>query len=231
MTGASLVLPVFDPSGLAALLPAGVVLEQAWIADAQTPLHRDEEVAVERALGRRRAEFTAGRHCARQALRRLGSEALAVPVAADRSPVWPAGVVGSICHDEALCAVAVAWGAGIAAIGIDFELLSHIGAELEPEICTTEERASWPCVALCRRRRLALSFVAKEAVYKAQYPLTRERLEFHDLFVTPTADGFVARLQRSGVGDLPVGQRFVGRWAEAGDRVAAAIVLRCDRAP
>ena len=57
-----------------------------------------EEALVRTADPRRRAEFTAGRACARTALARLGLPT--APVLAGRAgePRWPAGVTGSITH-------------------------------------------------------------------------------------------------------------------------------------
>jgi len=80
-----------------------------------------EEAVVRTAGPRRRAEFTVGRRCAREALAGLGLPV--APVLAGRAgePLWPAGVTGSITHCPGYRACAVARAADVAGIGIDAE--------------------------------------------------------------------------------------------------------------
>ena len=78
------------------LLPSTVAVAVAGPEDWTGELLPAEQACLgERAVQTRRRDFTAGRVCARRALRDLGLPTTAVPAAADRAPVWPAGVVGS----------------------------------------------------------------------------------------------------------------------------------------
>jgi hypothetical protein len=70
-------------------------------------VHCDELRLMASAVPRRRAEFAAGRACARAALRRLGINGWPLLVGSKREPLWPAGVVGSITHTDGLVAAAV----------------------------------------------------------------------------------------------------------------------------
>ena len=90
---------------------------------------------------RRRAEFTAGRACARTALARLGLPA--APVLAGRAgePRWPAGVTGSITHCAGYRACAVARTADLAALGIDAEPNAGLPAGLIESVAGHAERA------------------------------------------------------------------------------------------
>src|SRR5438045_3856440 len=80
-------------------------------------LFPEEAIAVERAVARRRRDFSAGRWCARQALAALGISPVAIPVGPNREPRWPAGVVGSIAHSHSHCAAVVALSRHVAALG------------------------------------------------------------------------------------------------------------------
>ena len=56
-------------------------------------------VTLDKAVQKRKAEFLAGRYCARAALAQLdGSLAVNIGIGANREPLWPPGFVGSITH-------------------------------------------------------------------------------------------------------------------------------------
>jgi 4'-phosphopantetheinyl transferase EntD len=157
---------------LEALFPAGVVAAEM----------REAAEHIGRAVPKRVREFAAGRLCARLALHSFGITDVAIPVAPDRQPIWPAGWVGSISHTSGLCLAVVADQARISAIGVDCEVVGHVKPDIWPTICTaadTEWLGSLPPPH--REPAVALLFSAKEAVYKCQYPLTREWMDFHDL--------------------------------------------------
>jgi 4'-phosphopantetheinyl transferase EntD len=71
-----------------------------------------------------------------------------------------------------------------AAVGVDCEIVLHVTRELWPSILTGRE-AEWvqSLAPGDQPAAVALLFSAKEAVYKCQYPLTNEWLDFHDLDV------------------------------------------------
>lgn len=131
--------------------------------------HPDEEAAITRAVSARQTEFRLGRMAARRALAGLGVNA-PVPMGADRAPVWPAGVVGSITHHDG---IAVAVVAHQGALGLDLDGTAPLAPELVAEICRPEEDAA-------EARRI---FSAKEAAFKAQYPTNRVVFGFHGLSV------------------------------------------------
>lgn len=72
-------------------------------------MYLSEAAVVERAVGERRREFGTVRHCARQALQRIGlPDAIPILPDADGVPGWPSGVVGSMTHCEGYRAAVVA---------------------------------------------------------------------------------------------------------------------------
>lgn len=129
---------------------------------------------IQQAVPKRKAEFLAGRFLAKRALSTLGlsAEQQQVAVAADRSPVWPSGVLGSISHstDTALCCVAKA--THVSLLGIDCELiLSEATAKsIATEIQSKSEAQLLFETGLPAALGTSLIFSAKETLYKALYP-------------------------------------------------------------
>jgi len=173
-----------SPAGLLArVLPAPAIGIVADPADWEAALLAGEVEMVARAVDRRRREVAAGRSCARRALARLGAEAGPLPPDPDRVPRWPADVVGSITHTAGFCAAAVAWRRELRALGLDAERpIGSSRGEIMRLVATPTE-AAW-LARLPEQRQAtgsALVFSAKEALYKAQFPLTREFLDFTDV--------------------------------------------------
>ena len=144
--------------------------------------------AMARAIPKRRYEFAAGRRAARAAMVSLGLPPAAIPQGSDRAPVWPAGITGSIAHCDQVCIAVVSQ--NHRSIGIDIEPATPLADDLIPLICTGAEQA-W--LSETARGHLAKQiFSAKEAVYKAQYPLTGRIIGFDDLNLSPAGDGCLA---------------------------------------
>lgn len=169
------------PDALAAALSRlGLPETLGWAATApQTDsdaLFPEERVAMRKAVPARLAEFTGGRLAARQAMMRLGVAPAPVPVDPDRSPRWPEGLAGSITHAAGLCFAVVGRASDWHAIGADLERDTALHDEIVAEIATPQELAS--LVPLPAPEAAARIFSAKEAAYKAQYPLTRSLFGF-----------------------------------------------------
>jgi len=108
-----------------------------------------------------------------------------------------------------------------------------VTSELWPSICVAEER-SWLASLPDHARAVAatLVFAAKEAFYKAQFPLVRERLHFHELRIeVPHWDApqgsFLARplrpvrIAQFAALPLPGQFRFDGEFMAAGVAILA----------
>ncbi|MEU8134754.1 4'-phosphopantetheinyl transferase superfamily protein [Streptodolium elevatio] len=194
-----------------------------------TELFPEEEAHIDRAVDKRRREFTTVRRCARLALGRLGFAPAPLLPGLRGAPGWPEGVVGSMTHCAGYRAAAVATGAKVLTIGIDAEpaeplpaggVLHSVTSELE-RARLAEYAAAHPEIAWDR-----LLFSAKEAVYKAWFPLTRRWLGFEeaDVAFDPEGGTFTARLL---VADRPV-DGFTGRWAVAKGIAVTAIAVPAD---
>jgi 4'-phosphopantetheinyl transferase EntD len=186
----------------------------------------EEGAAVAGAVAERRREFGTVRYCAREALRQLGVPAVPILPDVDGAPRWPVGVVGSMTHCAGYRAAVVARSGELCGVGIDAEPHAAVPDAALDLILRDEERT--------RRFALARSypdlhwdrilFCAKEAVYKAWFPLTRRWLDFADVSTTVHVDGtFGARLlvRHPGVAGVEL-DGFSGRWVVGRGLVVAA---------
>lgn len=149
-------------------------------------LFGEEERMLERAVDKRRREFVTARACARRALEQLGLAPVAIPAGPRGEPRWPAGVVGSITHCAGYRACALARTEDLVTVGVDAEPNDPLPAGVLGEIARPEERERLDELArlepsVCWDRLL---FSAKEAVYKAWFPLAGRWLGFEDATVS-----------------------------------------------
>jgi len=163
------------------LLPDGAVGCEAFGDTDDAPYPGEEDLIAAAVPGRRR-EFVTARRCARQALGALGHPPAPIRTGPSREPLWPAGVVGSITHCAGYRAAAVAHRTGLAGLGLDAEPNTPLPDGVLKSIARPEEQdrlvgapgISWGKVL----------FSAKEAVYKAWFPLTGRWLGFEDASLT-----------------------------------------------
>lgn len=213
----------------AALFPVGAVVAELYGAGAPGGLSQDEMASVRHCSESRLREFAAGRSCARRALREFGIEGFALLPGEDRVPRWPAGFAGSITHTEGYSAAVLMRQGVVGSVGLDSEQVSAVHENLWPRICCAQELAQLRELAPERRAlRAALTFAAKEAFYKSQYPLTRQWLGFADVAIEIAADfertgAFTAVPQRRLL--LEVGPHPRGRFRCHGTLVSAGIAL------
>jgi 4'-phosphopantetheinyl transferase EntD len=157
------------------------------------PLRVEEEEFVRTARAKRRREFSAGRACARAAMERLGVEAKPVPVGANRVPLWPSGLVGSITHCEGFCAAAATSERFAMGLGVDAEPAEPLPGDITDRVCTPAELdwiagASPPAGSDWAR----IVFSAKESVFKCHFPRAGRFFGFLDVEVQfdPTGGSF-----------------------------------------
>jgi 4'-phosphopantetheinyl transferase EntD len=205
--------------------PEAVVLEAApFLVDEQ--LSSEELAFIKAAVVKRRAEFGTARVLARRALERLGFPPLPLVPAADRSPVWPMGVVGSITHTDGYCAVVLDRSPPAISVGIDIEKLADLDHGTRARILTAAEQRWLEGQPSGARAKLAiLIFSAKEAYYKCQYPVSRRRLDFPDVQIeVDVAEGrFRARSLLPGLAHLIA--TLDGKFAFGADAVMCGVEL------
>ena len=193
-------------------------------------LYPQEETLLRRAVASRRIEFGTARWCARQALAKLGVPPAPILPGPRGAPSWPAGVAGSMTHCAGYRAAALAHSRDFAAIGIDAEPhgplpdgVRDVIASQEEQLALTELAATAPEASWDK-----LLFSAKEATYKAWFPLAQRWLGFKDALISINpADGtFTARLLVPG--PLLAGHQlteFSGRWLVRDGLVITSIAV------
>ncbi len=184
-----------------------------------------EMAATEGMVPRRLREFSAGRYAARLAMKAIGQPVRPILMGEDRAPIWPEGLRGSIAHCDSACVAVVT--SGDETVGVDIEPDLPLEADLIEVITTVDERERLQARPIAERGLLARKlFCAKEAVYKAQYPISKEMFDFHTLNIRFSAsmDEFQAAFSRN-VGPFSAGQRVRGQFGAAAGFMLAGVIL------
>jgi 4'-phosphopantetheinyl transferase EntD len=221
-----------SPPLLVPIVPATVVVVEARQDIAGDPLWPEEAAALGSAVQARRREFATARHCARQALAGLGWPAGPIPRQPSGAPAWPTGVVGSLTHCLGLRAAAVARQCDLCALGIDAEPAKALPPGVLVRISQPTERARVAALAQ-NRPGVAwdrLLFCAKEAVFKAWYPLVGQGLGFEAVDIVLSPDG---QLDLRFEAPLPPVTDLVwaGAWSTTGDHLGAPVWVRANHLP
>lgn len=154
-------------------------------------LHPLEKRLVSHSVDVRRAEFGDARWCAHRALRDLGFHVQEPILKGEMGmPLWPDGATGSLTHTEGFRAAVVAPTDSVRALGIDAEPAEPLPDQVLGSIARKGELAQ---IERLRDKGLAcadrLLFCAKEATYKAWYPMTQRWLDFGDAEIDLRDDG------------------------------------------
>lgn len=236
------------PTDVVAVTDGELGLDDAAVVAA---LHPVEAEQIAGAVAGRRADFAWARACAREAMGRLGVPSGPIVRGGRGMPVWPPGVVGSLTHTDGLRAAALARTDRVRSVGMDVELHEPLSDGVL-EVVSLPEEAAWVRAIGDEIGTVhwdTLLFTAKEATYKAWFPLTRRWLGFADAHITLVPDPpgrrgpgrdesddddtvatgslrsriLVAPHAVDGGPDL---LEFDGRWVVRGGYVASSIVLR-----
>ena len=139
--------------------------------------HSDEaQLLSPNAVPKRRLQFAAGRHAARDALKTLGQPPTSLGKGKNGQPLWPKSIVGSITHTEDLAIALASTDKLFTGIGVDLEPIQRFRPDIAEAVLTTEE--------LCRveeQNELAAHFSAKEATYKAIFGTLGKVIGFQDV--------------------------------------------------
>jgi 4'-phosphopantetheinyl transferase EntD len=191
----------------------------------------EEEPLIAKSVAKRRNEFITVRYCARQALVDLGLQPVPILKGEKGEPCWPDGVVGSLTHCEGFRGAAVGLVDQVRSVGIDAEPHDVLPTGVLDAISLPAERTEigelptgmhWDRILFC----------AKEATYKAWFPLTRRWLGFEDAHITFGVDSsgqagsFTSEIliDPEAVSGPPL-TSLSGRWAVRSGIALTAIVL------
>lgn len=187
---------MLDPSLKAAIdglaIPGVLIGHRLIEADDEDALLPEEAASIASRVPAARRASGAARIVARQLMQQLGGAPAAVPRETSGMPIWPKGLVGSLAHDDRVAVAALARAQDVMSVGIDVEPAAPLPADMQEVVATEREHDRISGDPLGGR----LLFAAKEAVYKAVYPLDRVFLEFADIDVDLAAGRAVTRSGR-----------------------------------
>jgi len=193
----------------------------------------EEEPLIAKSVAKRRNEFITARHCARIALGQLGVPPVPILKGDKGEPCWPDGVVGSLTHCTGYRGAVVGRAGAVRSVGIDAEPHDVLPHGVLDSISLPEERTEIPLAMPTGMHWDRILFCAKEATYKAWFPLTKRWLGFEDAHITFEAEGpglavgsFVSKILIDG--EALSGPPLIalrGRWSVDRGLVLTAIVL------
>ena len=212
------------------ILPAGVESQECFGEAPGGFLFPEEEQIIAHAVEARRREYATVRSCARACLDRLGYASVSILPGVGGAPIWPVGIQGSMTHCAGYAAAAVGPISRFGAIGIDAEPDAPLPDGVLDLVATPAEQ-DWLAAVQAGPDGLnwdRLLFSAKEAVYKAWFPLVGEWLDHQqaEIILHPQDGTFTALLARDGlIIDGRQVRRLHGRWIRDRGILLTAVVL------
>jgi 4'-phosphopantetheinyl transferase EntD len=218
---------------LSAVLPGVDALAAAEMYDDPPDLAPlpEEEPLIAKSVAKRRNEFVTVRHCARLALNELGMPPVPILKGEKGEPCWPDGVVGSLTHCAGYRGAVVGRRDEVRSVGIDAEphdvlpngVLEAVSLPVERDALTAMPAGlHWDRILFC----------AKEATYKAWFPLTHRWLGFEDAHIsfdlddTGAAGSFTSRILIDPAAEFgPPLTTLSGKWSVRDGLALTAIVL------
>ena len=164
-------------------------------------LSPEERTYLESVSQNRKREFIAGRFCAHEAMKSANMPPEHIRIGEKGEPIWPSTIVGSITHSHGYAAAAVAKKSEVLSLGIDAETNEPLSPKVLQRIGNTQEQEWVQSVesSLIQHPGKIL-FSAKEATYKAWYPITQEWLGFQEAHIDFHSDEntFTVQIQKKG---------------------------------
>jgi 4'-phosphopantetheinyl transferase EntD len=172
-----------DPSlhrAIDSLAVPGLLIGHRMISqgDELALLHEEMASLSFPAIERRRASGAA-RRVARELMDSMGFAGLPILRSTFGAPIWPAGILGSMGHDDRIAVAVVGLRRDLDAVGIDIEPVTPLPPDMLDLIATPREQRAIADNPLGSK----ILFVIKEAVYKASYSIDHKFLDFHDIDV------------------------------------------------
>lgn len=164
-------------SALRSLLPAGIKYAVGPIPEVSNFRFQAEADLMRSAGDSRKREFQAGRDCARAALEQTGFPGGPVLADQDGVPVWPEGASAALSHSRGYCAAIAARSSGYRMLGLDLEKTNRLTRSAVDRVVHPSEQS----FVQSHQKKASLIFCAKEAFFKAQFPIWQTHANFYDL--------------------------------------------------
>lgn len=171
------------------ILPTGVEYAELFSDPPELEPHPSEAALIARAVEKRRREFISVRHCARQAMGKLGVDPAPILKGERGVPLFPRGVVGSLTHCDGYRGAVLGYSMAVRSVGIDAEPHGPLPDGVLDAVSLPAERDWLSTTAGNDIHWDRLLFCAKEATYKAWFPLTHRWLGFEDAHITFALEG------------------------------------------
>jgi 4'-phosphopantetheinyl transferase EntD len=143
---------------------------------------QEERLLSKTACGKRVKQWASRRGATYLTLKELGFNPVpTVQSGPAGEPIWPDGITGSITHCYPWSIVVAAKCSGEFVIGVDLEsLLKSRRVDISAVICRKGE-LDWISAGNYFHERMAMIFSAKEALYKALYPVLQRYIDFKEV--------------------------------------------------
>jgi 4'-phosphopantetheinyl transferase EntD len=179
---------------LAAIAPSGVRAGCRLIRDGdEAHLLPEEARSIPARQPAMRRASGAARWIAHRLLADIGVNDFALLRTPSGAPAWPGGITGSLAHDDDMAVAAIAAVGQIRSLGIDVEPALPLPDDIFALVAIPTDRTETADRHLAGR----ILFAAKEAVYKAVYPLDRQVLGYEDIAVNLKAGRATTTIGRS----------------------------------
>jgi 4'-phosphopantetheinyl transferase EntD len=197
-----------------------------------SPLFECEASVIAKAVPKRQREFRSGRAAARSALAEFGLEQCPIPRDTAGCPIWPSGFVGSISHCEDEAIVIAGRSTDFMGLGIDVEPVLSFNGQALNLVCNDTDRSFRPL----SETRLPmpweyLIFSAKEAFYKAAFPICRIFLDPASIAVVAFPNKgsirgkFIVIPVQKDLADDALMQSTEGRWAFYQNHLYCSVII------
>lgn len=166
-------------SALCEILPEDLGQAVCPISDEPKFVYEEEKERMRAAGNYRKNEFIAGRECARSALEAVGFSRAPILPDEDGVPLWPEGAIGAISHSRGYCAAIAGKRCDYRLLGLDLEKTNRLSPSAIKRTVHPDEQV----YVKDDQKRASLIFCAKEAFFKAQFPVWETHANFHDLIL------------------------------------------------
>ena len=155
------------------------VLVVGRVSDLWAALFPEEQALLSTQNSRRTQAFSTARHCAHLAMAHHGHEPQPILRHEDgRSPRWPSGWQGSLTHSRDLAAACVT--RARVSVGIDIEHFGRMTVPMAERVLTRRELSEAHTTRSLEDFATEV-FSAKEAVYKAVYPIVQRFIGYQEV--------------------------------------------------
>lgn len=134
---------------------------------------------ISNAVNSRKAEFLAGRFLANNIIIKLGYSNAKVDISANRLPLWPDNIKGSISHTDGFAICGISSCKSVNRLGVDIELLDQeVPLDLIKTVMCKDEILLANLSGLNSSNIFLFFFSAKESLFKALYPEVKFFFDF-----------------------------------------------------